>query len=79
MKNEVARNVGAPMAWYATVRRLAALGIRRVCECGASEALTERLRRDLPGALTICEIGSPAKAPGEENPSIPRAPSRIHG
>lgn len=50
---EIASNVTRGMSWYGTMRALLTSGMTVLCEVGASAALTNMAKRDVPGAYRI--------------------------
>jgi [acyl-carrier-protein] S-malonyltransferase len=49
----LARQVGSPVEWVASVRRMAADGVDTFVECGPGAALTGMVRRIVPDARTL--------------------------
>lgn len=53
VRGEIASNVTRGMSWYGTMRFLLTSGMTVLCEVGASAALTNMAKRDVPGAYRI--------------------------
>lgn len=56
VRAEIVSNVSRPMNWFATMRALVDAGMSEACECGPSEALSNMLRRDVPGDYRVRDL-----------------------
>lgn len=56
VRAEIVSNVSRPMNWFATMRALVDARMTEACECGPSEALSNMLRRDVPGGYRVRDL-----------------------